>query len=172
MCLECTPFFELIDPEERCPYCFMECDKRGMCQECKEKKRWILPVLSALEKRGPVSTLVHKPSERNTPFLAKTAASFMAVQFSKKGWQKPDYIIPIGRSFFSACLKGRSASFSLAKELSLFLDAPFKRAGRGIEDKVVLLVDDVLDREGRVFHFSEKLFAKYPKKIYVLTLCC
>ena len=173
MCPECIPFFELIDPEERCPYCFCESERRAMCQECREKKRWILPVLAALEKRGPITTLVNRLSLWNAPSLATTAASFMAVQFSKMGWQRPDYIIPIKRSLLSTCFKGKSAAYYLAKELSCFLEVPLKTSfKRGIEDKIILLVDCVMDRDGRIASAGEKLFERYPRKVYAMTLCC
>lgn len=108
------------------------------------------------------------------PYLAKTAAAFMLVQFERLGWQRPDLIVPVPRrSWF----QGTHHVTLLAKAFAGLLDLPVCQAVgpfmlkklRTMEDKVVLLIDDVLSTEMRLSPTIEVLKEGMPKKIYALT---
>ncbi len=160
VCDECRPFFELTESNERCPHCF--CESERACKECREKKRWTVRVCATFERRGPIATLHSKLQDRSMPYLFKTAASFMAVQFSRQGWPRPDVLIPFPRHFLT-----KSVSQHLADHPCPLLQSPVQR--RNIEDKFVLLITDVLDRE-KIDVCAERLFAFYPRKVNVLSL--
>lgn len=191
-CVGCAASFELIDPHTRCPYCFKENGGRAPCLECKEKKRWHVPVASALDFQGPVETLIKRLKFGSMPYLAKTAAAFMQVQYEHMGWEMPDLIVPVPHRLW---FQGTNTATLLAKAFAKTLDLPVceavgRRAGdfsqtqrerlseltfilkkqRAIEDKVILLIDDVLSTGTALFQTTRVLKEGLPKKIYALTL--
>ena len=96
-CKGCTGFFELIDPQSRCPYCFAENDGRRPCPECVQKKRWQLKMASALDYLGAVSSLVKQLKYGRMPYLAQTGGQFLVAQFFRLKWPLPDMIVPVPR---------------------------------------------------------------------------
>lgn len=94
-CRGCASFFELIDPSNRCPYCFSDQETNGVCRECVQSKNWGVRMAAALDYLGPVRTLVHKLKNGQRDYLAKTGSSFMALQWDRLEWSLPDAIIPI-----------------------------------------------------------------------------
>lgn len=196
-CKGCAGFFELIDPSCRCLYCFSENVGKRACPECLEKKRWHVKMGAALDYLGPVASLVKKIKYGNLSYLAKTGAAFMAAQFYRLDWPLPDLILPIPRRHW---FQGMNHASLLAMGLSRHLKVPCKpcikrkvgdlsqarltKAQRELlpasnfylknenilEDKILLLIDDVITTGTTIRHCTETLSGAFPKKIYALSL--
>ncbi|MCH9627235.1 MAG: hypothetical protein S4CHLAM2_08700 [Chlamydiales bacterium] len=181
----------------RCPFCFRETEARRACIECLAKKRWHIPVASALDYTGPVRTLVKNLKYGQMPYLAKTAASFLLLQLEQMGWESPDLIVPVPRRVW---LQGSNHATVLAKELAKLLQTDVsscvgrhlgdlsqarlvrmqrERVGAArfylkkrasLREKSVLIVDDVATTGTTLRHTSEIVKEGCPKKIYALTL--
>lgn len=114
------------------------------------------------------------------PYLAKTAACFMYMQFERMRWEKPDIILPLPKGVLFPRMHFTS---HIAKALASFLRADFQiglRKGiaepfhligkKTYEGKVILLIDDAV-KTGMTLHSAASIIReKIPKKIYALTL--
>ena len=197
-CKGCAGFFELIDPLSRCPYCFAQNEGiRRPCIECMQKKRWQVKIASALDYLGAVRTLVKKLKYGSMPYLAKTGAAFMVAQFIRLEWPKPDLIIPVPRrhwfqgvnhaQLLAKCLannlqtqclpmiKRKAGDFSQARlsktQREQLPSTSFHlKKGAIVEDKIILLVDDVVTTGTTLRHTAEALANSFPAKIFALTL--
>jgi predicted amidophosphoribosyltransferase len=167
VCEECTPFFELLESEGRCPHCFVEQERKGACKECLEKERWYIRVVACIEKRGPVSSFATLLSSGGMPYLAKTAASFMAVQLERISW-KPDFLSPLPNPFWRLLWRGKSGERLVAEELSKLLGIPLVRGNR-IADTHVLMISVDLNRD-QIDKAAKRLFKHYPRKVNALCL--
>ncbi len=197
ICKACASFFELIDPETRCPYCFTENGGSAPCCECVEKRRWGLQVGAALEYFGPVATFVKKMKRGGMPYLAKTGGAFLFGQFQTLGWPMPDLLIPIPRRSW---LQGTNHATLLALSLGKLLGVPVREwvkrtsgdlsqarlsssqrealAGENfflkkkakIEGKVILIIDDVRTTGTTLRCTAQALKEGFPKRLYALTL--
>ena len=127
-CKGCTPFFELIDPSSRCPYCFAENDGRRPCSECVQKKRWHVHIASACDYLGAVTSLVKKLKYGRMPYLAKTGSAFMLTQLFRLDWKTPDLIIPVPRRhWFQGMNHAELLASALAKSLQVDCEPIIKR---------------------------------------------
>lgn len=196
-CKGCSGFFELIDPSSRCPFCFAENGKGRLCSVCREENRWHVKMAAALDYLGSVQSLVKKLKYGHMPYLAKTAAAFMTAQFIRLKWPLPDLIVPIPRRHWfqgtnhahllaialsdllkvecASIIKRRAGDFSHAK-LSRQQREDFETAGfylkrnAHVEDKIILLVDDVVTTGTTLLRSAETLAQAFPANIYALTL--
>jgi competence protein ComFC len=196
-CRGCTGFFELIDPTSRCIYCFAENEGRRPCPECLRKKRWHIQIAAALDYIGAVGSLIKGIKYGRMPYLANTASAFMAAQFDRLKWPHPDLIIPVPRRQWfqgenhahllatslalrlqSQCLpliKRRAGDFSQARlnkeeRENLPGSSFYLKRGAKIEDKMILLVDDVITTGTTLGHCADTLVSGFPAKIFALSL--
>lgn len=196
-CCGCSGYFELIDPFSRCQFCFAENEGRAPCAECLKKKRWHLKMGAALDYMGGVSSLIKGIKYGRMPYLAKTASAFMAAQFERLKWPDPDMIIPVPRRewfrgenhahllgkslaerLHTRCLpliKRRAGDFSQARlsreqREKLPISSFFLKKRELIEDKIILLVDDVMTTGTTLRHCADSLGSAFPAKIFALTL--
>lgn len=163
-CDECSFFFEPLDVMNRCPWCFSESERKRPCKLCKEGKRWHFKMASTIEALGPCLTLIHNIQKR--PYLAKTAASLMMLQFSELNWPLPDCIMIFPEKLKDVIFYGKGASFYIAKEFAKLLNIPFKKKGR---DQTVLVISDIGDYEKSSFQM-QLIMNQFPKKAYLLAL--
>ncbi len=145
---------------------------------------------------SPVCTVVKKMKYGGIPYLAKTAAAFMLLQFERLGWETPDFIVPVPRRLW---LKGTNHAELLAKRLAWYmkrevrvfvgrrigdlaqarlnrelresvLESGFYLKKRAeVEGKTLLLIDDVMTTGTTLRLTAEALEEGFPKKIYALT---
>lgn len=196
-CQGCSGFFELIDPSTRCIYCFCENDSRKPCPECLRKKRWELKIASALDYLGAVGTLVKQLKCGRMPYLAETASAFMLAQLMRLGWPMPDLIVPVpGRYGFQSMnhahliaeflarrlgvmcktlVKRRAGDFSQARlskaqRENLSSDSFCLKEGSILDEKTVLLVDDVVTTGTTLRRSAEALSEGFPTHIFALSL--
>lgn len=158
-CKGCAPDFELIDLMTRCPFCCIENGERYPCMKCREKKRERVLTVAALDYFSAVQSFLYLLKTGRMPYLTKTAASFLLMQFHKTGWEIPDLIIPIPKRFW---FQTESHVESLARLFGKFLDVKVenclrKRLTSGVEeeefylrrravveDKTILLIEDLV----------------------------
>ena len=180
-CKGCAAYFELINPLSHCPFCFAENESRGVCSECFQKKRRNIRIGAALDYVEPVQTFLRKMKYRHMPYLVKTAAAFMFIQFERLGWECPDIIVPVPPLFW---FQGNHHVLLIAKALAKQLDVKVcscvKQQIQGecfylkkrvkVKNPTILIVDDVMLTHNALHHTAEVLKECFPKKIYSLTL--
>ncbi|MFN0065985.1 MAG: phosphoribosyltransferase [Chlamydiales bacterium] len=189
-CALCTPFFELIEPSERCPYCFRK--SRGVCKKCVADKEWRVKIASCLEESAPLLTLQNGLRNENRS-LFTIAASWMVVQLDRLGWPVPDLICPVPSRLFATnpspliaktlAQKLGCAFFPLLKrdwgdrpqemqKERTKLDSAhfFWKRKRDLWQKTVLIVDDYYDSRATLRAVAHKLEEEYPYQIYAITL--
>lgn len=165
VCNGCAGFFELIDINTRCIHCFSECSVKKACSNCVKKKRWHGEIAAACDAVGAAKTLAVMLKDGKAPYVAKTAASLMAVQFSHLQWPLPDYVVPMPKRLW---LKGANHSELLARHLASIFQLPMKKLlktqtptwrnlasdeefqfyckdEQWINGKTILVIDDVID---------------------------
>jgi len=151
---------------------------------------------SACDYLGAVSSLVKKLKGGQMPYLAKTGAAFMFAQFSRLTWPSPHLIVPVpSRYRFQGMNHAHLLAESFAKSLGLrsssiikrkagdFSQARFAKQQREqlssasfyliknaqVEDKIILLVDDVITTGTTLRCCAETLADGFPAKIYALS---
>jgi ComF family protein len=158
-------------------------------------------VASACEYIGPAATMIRLMKYGNQPELSSTAAAYMAIQWVELDWPKPDCIVPVPCTWLRKLDRGYNQSELIAVELGKMLGVPvmrnLKRAigdlsqaglsreqrlkqplnsfslknSGALEDKSILLVDDVLTTGRTLSACAEVLCEGFPKEIYALTFC-
>lgn len=126
LCFSCASLLELIDPEERCPFCFGKdyAPASKHCGSCVHGERLFYRMGSVFDYRGPAASLVKRLKYGNQPYLAKGLGSFLAVQFDQFKWRVPDAIVPVPLSFTHWLERGYNQSDLLAKELANYMQVP------------------------------------------------
>lgn len=202
-CPTCAAQLELINPKERCPYCFSndyDPEKR-VCYPCFIEKPVLKRTAAAFDYIGPAATLVTKMKYANQPYLAKGAGAFLAVQFFNLEWPEPDFIVPVPLTLSHQISRGYNQSLLLSESLGFILKKPiddllrrnvldisqaglnqkqrikldsssFKlKKGTDIQDKVILLIDDVYTTGRTMNACAKTLYEGFPTAIYGLSLC-
>lgn len=131
-CHTCSSLLQIIDPEERCPCCFSDhfCKVSNKCPECVRIASPIYRMAAAYEYMGPAATLIKKIKYGNQPYFTEGLGAAMAVQWTRLGWQTPDYIVPVPVSFSHWLERGYNQSFLLAEQVSKIIGAPVCEAIR------------------------------------------
>jgi ComF family protein len=134
-CKACFACLELVNPEERCPYCFSAeySVEQLICTTCKEKKPFFNRMAAAFDYLGPAATLVKQMKYADQPYLAQGAGAFLAVQFLRLRWPQPDYIIPIPLAFMRMFDRGYNQSRLLAEALGKIIKCPVENALKRME---------------------------------------
>lgn len=174
--------------------------KYNRCGHCQTIDWPLKQTAAVFDHKEAAATFVQRIKYSNQPYLAKAAAAYMAVQFYELKWPIPDIIVPVPISWMRKIERGYNQSFELAAQLALFLERPvsqvlkrknggYSQAGLGktmrlsmplslfylkkeecIEDKIVLLIDDVATTGSTLCRCAEVLQEGYPDAIYGLTL--
>lgn len=175
--------------------------ERKVCSSCVQNPPVWQRAASALDYDGPAVSLITAMKYGNQPYIAKGAAALMASQFSKLNWPFPDLIVPVPIPFTRWIQRGYNQSWYLAKTLGEMIERPvckalkrrsgdYSQAGLSskqrkelgpdsfylvkkgyLEDKTILLVDDVMTTGTTLRCCAEVLLEGYPNNIYVLTAC-
>lgn len=130
LCNECLAFLELINPSERCPYCFSIdfCPERRVCADCIRRPPILNGIAAAFDYFGPASTLVRKLKYGDLPYLAKGCGAYLAAQFLCLEWPMPDVIVPMPIAFSHWLERGYNQSLLLAQSLAAILHCPVQEA--------------------------------------------
>lgn len=172
-----------------------------VCQECMEQRQLFTKLASACAYQGPPATMVRLMKYGNRPDLAEAAAAYMALQWMDLGWPEPDWIIPVPSTWLRRYDRGYNQAELIARALGRFLDVPVsgclkRRLGdhsqasldrearlrqplnsfylhrsAQLEDKRVLLIDDVLTTGRTLNACAEIVQSQFPFEIYGFTFC-
>lgn len=131
-CMSCMAQLELIDPQERCPYCFSgDYDpERRICYPCFMEAPPLKKCAAAFDYQGPAATLVSKMKYANMPYLAKGAGAYLAVQLMNLGWPLPDVIVPVPLTLVHRISRGFNQSLLLAESLGKIVNRPVQQVLR------------------------------------------
>jgi competence protein ComFC len=201
LCESCLQLMEPIHPSERCSICFSpESDPRlKLCKDCYQRPHFFDGIAAVFDFLGPPATLVKRLKYSNMPYLAESMAAYLITQFCRLDWPMPEVIVPI--SWTHLWDRGYNQSALLAQHFAQFIQCPvqealcrksgdFSQAGlnrsqrlllegekfkckekMGLQNKTLLLIDDVITTGSTLKRCAEALQAFYPKKIYALAFC-
>lgn len=175
--------------------------EKGPCHSCRKLDQILHGVSSVFDYVGPAASLVKRLKYANQPYLAKGCGAYMAAQFLKMEWPFPDLIIPVPTTFGRQINRGYNQSYLLSNSLAELLkcsvkealvreDGDYSQAGlshaqrlllsgktiklkknQELQDKCILLVDDVLTTGSTLKKCAEALREECPAKIYAMTFC-
>lgn len=182
-CSECLQLLTLIEPDERCPYCFAEREmaKLSACLGCRRNPPKLDGIASACDNMGPARTLLNSIKSGDRPYLANGAGALMAAQFVRLQRPFPDLIVPIPVSFWGAFELGYNPNHLLAQSVGSILDRPVEnllsiKAGEYrlkktafVTDKTVLLIHDTMSSKSPLDECAEILLCAGPRALYGLT---
>lgn len=203
LCPTCLELLDVINPADRCIYCFSTdpCPKKKICTRCSKESPTLNGIASVFDHIGPAATLIKKLKYSNQPYLAQGCGAFMSAQFLRLNWPMPDLVIPIPISFAHLIERGYNQSYLLAESFAKSLHCPFTEAlkrksgdysqaglnkyqrsqltgntihlkkGQQLQDKTILLIDDVMTTGSTLRKSAEALMDECPKSIYGLTFC-
>jgi len=126
LCTPCFDLLELLETDERCPYCFStDYHKRNqVCGRCLKQPRLFDGMAAAFEYTGPAASLIKHLKYAKQPYLAKGCAPFLCAQFLQLNWPLPDYIVPVPMSRTHLFMRGFNQSLLIAQELSRLIEKP------------------------------------------------
>lgn len=126
-CHTCLQQLELINPDQRCPYCFsfdFDPSIESCCRDCRNKNHSLHRMASAFDYEGPAATLIKQMKYHGQTYLAEGAGAFLVAQFVRLNWPLPDLIIPMPMATLRRIERGFNQSQLLADEVARILDRP------------------------------------------------
>ncbi|MBS4167406.1 hypothetical protein PARA125_000027 [Parachlamydia sp. AcF125] len=130
-CYFCSEQLSLINPRERCCYCFepkhVFREDVQLCKRCALRAPLFRGMGAAFDYFGPAATLVTHLKDFNKPYLAEGAGAFLAYQFFQLQWPIPDLIVPVPLSFMRHLSRGYNQALLLANALGKILNCPVKQ---------------------------------------------
>lgn len=119
----------MIDPKERCRYCFgyeERIQASHICENCQRQGPLLDCVGAAFDYQGPAATLIRQMKYADQPHLAKGAAAYMTAQFVALKWPFPDLIVPVPMAWSRHLERGFNQSELIAIELAAILGCPLE----------------------------------------------
>lgn len=155
-CAPCLELLQVIDPKERCPYCFSgDFDRwQPCCAACYQRNHRLHRMAAAFDYEGPAATLVKRMKYGGMPYLAKGAAAFLVVQFAALGWPFPDCVVPVPMDALKRLDRGYNQSALLAAHVAKLLQCPVKevlKRSRGSFSQAGLSHQQRLELDATVF---------------------
>ena len=171
------------------------------CSDCLEGNSIFSGIGAAFDYIGPAASLIKKLKYGNQPYLAEGAGAFLVAQWGQLKWPVPDAIVPIPLSFTHWIDRGYNQTVLLAEQMSKLLEVPVwdvlhRKSGDysqaalslsqrksldgkrftlkkkfSLEDKTLLLVDDVMTSGSTLKRCAEVLVEGYPTRLYALAFC-
>jgi competence protein ComFC len=137
LCNECAELLELINPIERCPYCFSsDYDQaKKVCYPCFMETPTLQRCAAVFDYEGPAASIVSRMKYSRQPWLAEGAGAYLALQWLTLDWPKPDIIVPVPLTFLHRLTRGYNQSLLLSQSMGKIIDAPVREIlKRGILD--------------------------------------
>ncbi|MDR3624866.1 MAG: ComF family protein [Chlamydiales bacterium] len=200
LCQACQKNLTFLNTKEYCTTCF-SIKELPICPVCKITPSYFTALAAVFDYEGPAGFLIKKFKYEGVFRLAASFGSFMTLQFLNLNWPLPDIIVPVPQPFNRYLERGYNHSFLLAKMLSKQIHVPCKELLRksmkdlpqaalnleqrknnahqsiklkkhgSVEDKIVLLIDDVMTTRTTLNASANALLGSNPKELYGLTLC-
>jgi competence protein ComFC len=175
--------------------------EQQICSECLIKPPILNGMAAAFDYVGPSACLVRKLKYSDQAFLAKGCGGYLAAQFLRLEWPIPDVIIPVPITFTHWLERGYNQSHLIALTLSEIIKSPvqdslirksgdYSQAGlsnrqrvklegktiqlkknQSLQDKCILLIDDVMTTGSTMHKCAEALLEDCPASIYGLAVC-
>lgn len=123
-CLECASKLELVKLQNRCPTCFADLDGCFRCPICRHRSPLLKGIAAAFDYVGVAQTLLKQFKHGAQPYLAKSAASFLIMQFFRLDWPLPDLIVPLPQAVLHGIERGYNQSLLLAEVVGSLLERP------------------------------------------------
>lgn len=177
------------------------CPEQSVCAECRKRHPILNGLGAVFDYAGPAASLVRKLKYSNQPHLAEGCGAYLAAQFLLLEWPMPDLIVPVPIAFTHWLERGYNQSMLIADSLSKIIQRPaeemlvrksgdysqaglshtqrmnlegssifLKKPGR-LQDKCILLIDDVMTTGSTMRRCAEALLADCPASIYGLAVC-
>lgn len=130
-CSACLQMLELIDPQQRCPYCFsseFNPLSEWCCVVCQKQPPLTERMASAFDYDGPAVSLITHLKYGGQVYLAEGAGAFLAAQFMRLEWPFPDVIVPMPISSLRRIERGYNQSQLIAEALAKILNRPIINA--------------------------------------------
>lgn len=170
------------------------------CRECSKKPPVCHRQAAAFEFYGPVRTLIYAFKFRRREDLADLLAAYLTAQFVQLDWDLPDAILPVPMSLERRWARGYNQSDLLARSFGKMVGVPVKntlrramgsprqtylpqemrrdlsknifflRRPRQIEDKSILLIDDVQTTGSTLNRCAEVLYASGVREVRSLVV--
>ena len=199
-CLTHLKFIDPQERCQSC-FIYLEDSTQKICLPCLQSSYPFTKVGAVFDYTGPAKTLVKAFKYENQPYLASGLSSYLALQFLELNWPMPNLIVPVPISWMKSFSRGFNQSQLLAENLGSILNCPvknllkrkcgeFSQAGLSrkqrkeinstsftlkrfskIEDKRILLIDDVITTCSTLDACSKELLKGFPSEIYALSLC-
>lgn len=175
--------------------------ERRICPECFRQIQFLDGIGAVFDYVGPAATLIKKMKYGDMPYLKTGLGAYLAAQFFRMEWPMPDIIVPVPMAFTHLLERGYNQSTLLAEGISSLIDRPmlevlkrksgdYSQAGLSrkqrmdlngetilckkgfdLQDKIVLLIDDVMTTGSTLRRCAEVLQNEMPKNTYALVLC-
>lgn len=198
LCTNCFETLILLDPKTRCQSCFQPSED-AICQSCLLEAPCIVKLASCFDYDKVAKSLLIAFKYHDRPYLARSLASFMMIQYAQLGWDFPDLLTYVPQSFLRKLSRGYNQSKLLAETLGQMMQRPvepllcrthfmlsqtrlvkkerklapnsFAFNSGQLQGKVILLIDDVFTTGATLHNASKTLMDASAKAIYALTFC-
>jgi hypothetical protein len=91
LCQSCWEFSRVLETDKHCIFCFDECDSGRLCGTCRNFPKWVFQHGAIFSRYAPILSLCMKEN-------SKAIAGYYYLQWSRLGWEKPDWICSINSS--------------------------------------------------------------------------
>lgn len=182
-------------------FCEIEGFAQKKCPSCQLKPSPFFRCGAVFDYNGPPASAIQRLKYSNQPYLAKGLGAFMVTQFEQLRWPLPDAIVPVPLSFTHWLRRGYNQSFLIAEEMGKMLSVPvwdilMRRSGDysqarlrlaqrnrlsessiqlkkkvQIQDKTLLVIDDVRTSGSTLNRCGEALLEGLPNQLYALVAC-
>ena len=163
------------------------------CQECFKSfaraeigfepyhDKWVRHLVFAFENEGSAAVMLAAFKTANRPYLAEGMGALMVLQWLDEGHFMPDLIVPVPSCPYQTLKRGYRPSLLLAEVVAKLLRRPLWKGLRqdlegeleikgekDLQDKQLLLVDDVLYTGNTLKKATSLLLGGYPRAVDAL----
>lgn len=176
-------------------------DGKKICLSCMSYPSVFQGVAAIFDYAGPAGSLVRTLKYGGRSYLSTGMGAYLAAQFIRLDWPIPDYVIPVPLTLTRLWQRGYNQSMLLSEELGRILGRPVRQAlkrklggfsqagltkaqrlqldegqfcllpGQQLQDKCILLIDDVMTTGTTLKRCAHALLPEGPSHIYAMAFC-